>query len=98
MPENPRMFNGTYYDSPITRKSIHELIGKSGGNTGNFLFIESVVRHVGYENATHWTDVAHRGTDYIRSTYDMVLVPSSNFVTPQRSGFLESLLIPKLQE
>ena len=95
---DPGMFNGTYYQSPVTPKSTRELIERSGCNTGNFLFIESLTRHVGHENVTHWVDVAHRGTGYIRENYDMVLVTSSNFVNPRSSGFLENFLVSKLKE
>ena len=89
---------GSYYYSPITRKSKLELIERSGSNTGNFAFIESVIKQLGADSVAHQADVESMDPGFIREHFDRVVVPSSNFIASKSSGFLEGALVSKLKE
>jgi len=85
-----RMFVGEYYDLNRRHMTIEDRVACLGMNTGNILFVESVVRELGLENCAFISDLPDTSREYVESTFSAIVVPSSNFISCHENGFLES--------
>lgn len=88
-PQVRKMYLGEYYNTNQWQLSCSEKVDVLGKNTGNCLFIESVVQELGLENCTFFFELTDRSKEFVEEHFSAMVIPCSNFISPARSGALD---------
>lgn len=87
-----KTFLGTYYNSKQWQLTCADKITLQGCNTGNCFFVESVVKELGLENCTFYSDLRNYTKEYVEEQFSAIVVPASNFLSAFECGFLRYCL------
>lgn len=79
---------GHYYNQKATFHSLQDQIRVSGSNTGNHMFIESIVRELGLENCAFLSDLPDTSKEFVESHFDAVIIPGSNYIQQRECNYL----------
>lgn len=81
--KNPYFAERSPFYVPGEKESVSQMLARTGGNTGNFMFIHAlrrVVKHCGQRTKDRFIPAK------IREQYDGILIPAANWLNP-RSDF-----------
>lgn len=97
LPEEKTYLGGSYYNPKATYLSLPDQIRVSGTNTGNHMFIESIVRELGLENCAFLSDLVDVSKEFVESHFDAIVIPGSNYIQKVETSFLSNNIASLLE-